>query len=114
MEDINIRVRQEGTYEGAAYIVVFVVCVALMFWQWLLVGALIAASITCVVIAFKRRASDELSDENLRRRADEQIDLFAAGDPRGIYGPEWSTDYEGLQPTLPAQWWPSGQPGAPE
>lgn len=69
------------------FVPVMIVCgmVALVvthFWQIVAVSALILAA----VMVLRAMSTQERRERGLRERADRQDRMFAAGDPRGVFG----------------------------
>lgn len=97
MNDIRVVVEQRQPVHLLG--VLLALGLILAFWKYLLIATLFAASATCLYLAFRFRAQEQ---DRLRRAAHQQMAWDAKGDPRGLYGPDWRPEHEGLQPTVPA------------
>lgn len=95
--EVVIRQQQPVSFFGAFFCFILL-C---MIWKWVL---LVISVIAALVIAYwlTRAVRDDLREqaalkEELKQRADRQLNWYMSGDPRGIYGEEYGNGEEAGQ-----------------
>ena len=65
-------------------------------WKWLVAAAVIALVVWLLMVLCRKYEASQAREadrqQKLRQRADQQHQWRLAGDPRGVYGPNWRND----------------------